>query len=90
MNGKENIRAVAPVPEGQRDKLKKKINAKVSKKLNRDMELSLLPQSYINFFSSIGSVVFIPVIIIAAILAGIKAGFVETLRVGLKLSRWGK
>jgi hypothetical protein len=90
MAPRENLKLAGPVDEAKRDKLKAKINAKVSKKLNRDTELSLLPQSYVNFFSSIGSVIFIPLIIVAAVMAGIKAGFVETLRVGLKLSRWGK
>lgn len=89
MNGKENIKVVGPVTEEQRVKAKlndKKLRAKMSKRL----ELTPLPQSYVAFFSSIGSVIFIPLILIAAILAGIKAGFVETLRTGLKLSKWGK
>ncbi len=81
---KENLKVVAPAVD-PKIQLKKKINAKISKKLNPDP----MPQPYITFLSSLGGVAFLPFILIAAILAGIKVGFMETMRVGLKLCKWG-
>jgi hypothetical protein len=85
MNGKSE-KAVHIVDKAAKTKA---VNKKVNKvfKRNTASEWSFVPSFYIDGLKMIGNVLFIPVVLIVAVLEGIRAGFIAGMQKALTLYR---
>ncbi len=73
-------RAVHVVDEKAKREKAAKVNRKVTKKVfgKKDSayaDFSFVPENYIEFLKLVGSVLFIPIVLVFSILEGVKAGF---------------
>lgn len=84
MNG-EAKKTVHIVDKAKAAKVNKKVN-KVFNKRNQD-EWDFIPKFYIDGAKLVGSIFFIPIVLVVAILEGVKAGFVAGMQKALAMYR---
>lgn len=83
MNGKPE-KAVHIVSKEKAARVNRKVNRAFQKK--RD-EWSFVPSFYIDGLKMVGNVLFIPVVLVVAVLEGIRAGFIAGMQKALTLYR---
>lgn len=63
------------------------VNKKVNKKFQKHDEWSFVPDFYVDGLKMISNVLLIPIVLVAAILEGIRAGFIAGMQKALALYR---
>ena len=82
MNGKpqEKLRVV------EKEKAAK-VNRQINKKFQKRDEWSFVPAFYLDFIKLTGKILFIPVILIMAVMEGVRAGFIAGAQKALSMYR---